>query len=291
MSQPQRVVVVTGASSGIGLETAKAFARMGWHVIGQGRDPGRSAAAEAAIRAECAVGAKLDFLHANLSLMSEVKRLADEIKALTDRLDLLLNNAGGIRDDKYITAEGTEDTFAGNHFAPFLLTRELLPLLERTAAVSPPDSVRIVATSSIAYAYASGGLNFGDIQRLNSPYRAGAVYCEAKLANQLFNLALARRVGAKGIVSQAMMPGVVQTNFFATGDANVKKMKEDDPGLTPAEAAEILVWIATSPEAGAPGGRMFYEMEEKEVAPVGRDPDAAERLWTETEQILAALGH
>lgn len=290
MSQPQRVVVVTGASSGIGMETAKAFAGMGWHVIGQGRDPDRSDAAEVAIRAACDAGGKVDFLRANLSLMRETKLMADKIKSLTSRIDLLLNNAGGIRDDKYLTAEGTEETFAANHFAPFLLTRELMPLLKATAAKSPPESVRIIAVSSVVYANPANGLNFGDLQHLASPYRAGAVYCESKLANQLFNLALNKRLEGTGIVSQAMVPGVVHTNFSAQGDENLKKMVRESPGLTPVEAARSLVWLATSRETGAPGGRMFYEMEEKPVVPLGKDEAAAERLWIETEQILAGLG-
>lgn len=290
MSQPQRVVVVTGASSGIGMETAKTFARMGWHVIGQGRDPGRSDAAEAAIREACNEGGKVDFLRANLSLMRETKLMADKIKSLTNRLDLLINNAGGIRDNKYLTTEGTEETFAANHFAPFLLTRELMPLLKETAAKSPLDSVRIIAVSSIAYANYPDGLNFGDLQHLEGPYRAGTVYCEAKLANQLFNLALGNRLEGTGIVSQALLPGVVHTNFSTHGDEALKKMVRESPGLTPAEAARSLVWLATSGETGAPGGRMFYDMEEKPVAPLGRDEAAAERLWVETEQILVGLG-
>jgi NAD(P)-dependent dehydrogenase (short-subunit alcohol dehydrogenase family) len=290
MSQPQRVVIVTGASSGIGMETAKAFAGMGWHVIGQGRDPDRSDAAEAEIREACDQGGKFDFLRANLSLMRETKLLADKIKSLTNRIDLLINNAGRIHDKKYLTSEGTEETFAVNHFAPFLLTRELMPLLKATAAISQPDTVRIIAVSSIAYANYPGGLNFGDLQHMEGPYRAGTVYCEAKLANQLFNLALSKRLEGTGIISQAMVPGVVHTNFSTHGDEQLKKMVREAPGLTPAEAARSLVWLATSSQTGAPGGRMFYEMEEKPVQPVGRDEAAAERLWTETEQILARLG-
>jgi len=290
MTETQRVVVVTGASSGIGLETAKAFARMGWHVIGQGRDAERSATAEAAIRAECDGSGKVEFLRANLSLMSETNRLANEIHALTARVDVLINNAGGIRDGKYMTVEGTEETFAANHLAPFLLTRELMPLLEAAAIAGPPEAVRVLAVSSIAYAKAADGLKFGDIQHLRGDFVPGAVYCQAKLANQLFNLALNARVAGKGIVSQAMMPGVVHTNFNSHGDERFRKMIEGAQGLTPAEVAKTVVWMATSDETGAPGGRMFYEMEEKPVLPHGTDLAAAERLWSETEEILAKLG-
>lgn len=290
MAQAQRVVIVTGASSGIGLETAKEFARMGWHVIGQGRDPERCIAAKAAIKERCEEGGKVDFLRANLSLMKETRRLASEIKSLTDHVDVLINNAGGIRDGKYLTAEGTEETFAGNHLAPFLLTRELMPLIEAAAAIRPPDSVRIIAVSSVAYANAAKGLNFGDIQHLEGNFTPRSVYCEAKLANQLFNVALNARLVDTGVVSQSLVPGPVYTNFFSYGDDWMKAMIETAHALTPEEVAGTLVWIATARETGAPGGRMFYEMEEKPVLPHGTDMAAAERLWDETEQIIACLG-
>jgi NAD(P)-dependent dehydrogenase (short-subunit alcohol dehydrogenase family) len=293
MSEPshQRVAVVTGASSGIGLETARAFAAMGWHVIGQGRDPDRSASAEAQIRAACAQGGKVDFLRANLSLMAETKRLAEAIKARTDRIDVLINNAGGVRDQRYVTSEGMEETFAANHFAPFLLTRELMPLLEAAAARSAAGAVRVIAVSSLAYLQPTGGLNWDDIQHLAGPFAASAVYCEAKLANQLFNLALDRRLRGKGIVSQALVPGVVHTNFATHGDAAMQGFLKDKPGLTPQEVAETLVWMATAAETGAPGGRMFYAMEEQPVQPHGRDEAAAERLWRESEALLAGMGY
>lgn len=287
----QRVAVVTGASSGIGLETAKAFVGMGWHVIGQGRDAERSARAEAEIRTAQANGGKVDFLRANLSLMSDTKRLADDIKALTGRIDILLNNAGGVRDKRYVTSEGTEETFAANHFAPFLLTRELMPLLEATAAKCAPGSVRILAVSSLAYLQPVGGLNWDDLQHLDGPFPASGVYCEAKLANQLFNIELERRVSGKGLVSQALVPGVVHTNFAKHGDENMQSYLKEAEGLTPEQVAKTLVWMATAPETGAPGGRMFYDMQEVPVEPHGKDPAAAERLWTESELLLASLGY
>lgn len=287
----QRVAVVTGASSGIGLETAKALVRMGWHVIGQGRDAERSAKAEAEIRGAAANGGKVDFLRANLSLMSETKRLADEIKARTGRIDVLINNAGGVRDKRYVTSEGTEETFSANHFAPFLLTRELMPLIESTAAKTGPGATRIIAVSSLAYLQPTGGLNWDDLQHLEGDFPASAVYCEAKLANQLFNVELDRRLRDKGIVSQALVPGVVHTNFASHGDQNMQSYLAASQGLTPAEVAKTLVWMATAPETGAPGGRMFYDMQEQPVEPHGKDPAAAARLWTETEKILAGLGY
>ncbi|MFA7602718.1 MAG: SDR family NAD(P)-dependent oxidoreductase [Novosphingobium sp.] len=286
----RRVAVVTGASSGIGLETAKALVGTGWHVIGQGRDPERSARAEAEIRAACADGGRVDFLRANLSLMAETKRLADGIKALTGRIDVLLNNAGGVRDKRYVTSEGTEETFAANHLAPFLLTRELMPLLETAAAGSAPGSVRVLAVSSLAYLQPQG-MNWDDLQRLNGEFPAAAAYCEAKLANQLFNVALGARLSDKGIVSQALVPGPVKTNFANHGDEQMQAYMKTADGLTPEEVAKTLVWMATAPETGGESGRMFYDMREVAVQPHGKDQAAAERLWNESEILLASMGY
>lgn len=286
----QRVAIVTGASSGIGLETAKALVGIGWHVIGQGRDPQRSARAEAEIRAAGANGGKLDFLRANLSLMSETKRMADEIKALTGRVELLINNAGGVRDKRYVTSEGTEETFSANHLAPFLLTRELMPLLEAAAAHSPPGSVRVLAVSSLAYLQPQS-MNWDDLQNLSGEFLAAGAYCQAKLANQLFNVELNRRIAGMGMMSQALVPGPVSTNFANHGDETMQTYMKTAKALSPAEVARTLVWMATAPETGVDGGRMFYEMAEVPVQPHGKDAAAAARLWTETEKLLAGLGY
>jgi NAD(P)-dependent dehydrogenase (short-subunit alcohol dehydrogenase family) len=286
----QRVAIVTGASSGIGKETAKVLVRMGWHVIGTGRNPQRSDAAEAEIRGAIAGGGTLDFLRGDMALMAETKRIADEIKALTSRIDVLINNAGGVRDQRYITAEGTEETFTANHLAPFLLTRELLPLLKATAARSKPGDVRVIATSSLAYQTAKA-MNWDDIQHLSGDFPASGVYCEAKLANVLYSHELAKRVAADGIAVQSLIPGVVHTNFASHGDEGMQGYLKDAPGKTPAEVAETLVWMATAPETGLPSARHFYDMQEQPIQPHGADDAAAARLWAESEKILAGLGY
>lgn len=282
------VAVVTGASAGIGRATAMAFAGLGWQVIGVGRDPLRSAAAEADIRAAAAPGAKIDFLRADFDLMSEVKRIADEIKALTNRLDVLINNAGGVRDRLYLSAEGVEATFAANHLAPFLLTRELMPLLRSTAA-GRPGTVRVLAVSSSGHEVCPG-MHWEDLNMLDDFTTAGA-YCQAKLANILYTRELNRRVAADGIVAQCMHPGVVASNFASHGDDFMKRYMSSRDGLPPEHAAETLVWMATAPETGVDGGRYFHDLREVAAAPQALDDGAGRRLWVESEKLLAKLGY
>lgn len=282
------VAVVTGASSGIGKSTAGKLVALGWQVIGVGRDPQRSAAAEAEIAAAARDGGGFTMLRGDFTLMAEVKRVADEIKSHTPRLDVLINNAGGVRDRQIITAEGTEATFATNHLAPFLLTRELMPLLEATAVGLPPASARVIAVSSSAHRMIER-LDWDDLQSLGD-VRPVVAYAKAKLANILFTRELARRGGPDGIVAQAMHPGVVASNFAAHGDEAMQTHMAAADTVSPEEPAETLVWLATEPEGGRCGGRYFYRKAEETPTEAAQDPAAATRLWTETETLLDKLG-
>ena len=282
------VALVTGASSGIGKSTAVKLAGLGWQVIGTGRDPRRTAAAEAEIAAAAPDGG-FTMVRADFTLMTEVKRVADEVGSRTGRLDVLINNAGGVRDRQVITAEGTEVTFAANHLAPFLLTRELMPLLKATAASQPPGTTRVIAVSSTAHRMADG-LNTGDLQSLDD-YGTTLAYARAKLANILFTRELARRAGPDGIVAQVMHPGLVASNFASHGDEGMRAyMAAADHAVSPDEPAETLAWLATDPEGGRLGGRYFYLKAEETPSAAALDDDAARRLWTETEALLAKLG-
>jgi NAD(P)-dependent dehydrogenase (short-subunit alcohol dehydrogenase family) len=283
----RRVALVTGASSGIGKSTAARLVAAGWQVIGVGRDPRRSAAAEAEIAAAAPDGG-FTMVRADFTVMAEVKRVADEVASRTGRLDVLINNAGGVRDRQVITAEGTEATFAANHLAPFLLTRELMPLLKASAASRPPGTTRVIAVSSSAHR-AVEGLNWDDLQGLGD-FHASRAYCRAKLANLLFTRELARRAAPDGIVAQAMHPGVVASNFALHGDQAVRAHMAATDTVSPDEPAAALAWLATEPEGGRGSGRYFYREAEETPAAAAQDDAAARRLWAESETLLARLG-
>ena len=283
----RRVALVTGASSGIGKSTVIKLVELGWQVIGVGRDPQRSAAAEA----EIAAAARDDgftMVRADFTLMADVKRVADEAGSRTGRLDVLINNAGGVRDRQVITAEGTEATFAANHLAPFLLTRKLMPLLKASAAGQPPGTTRVIAVSSSAHRVIEG-LNWDDLQSLGD-FHASLAYCRAKLANILFTRELARRADPDEIVAQAMHPGVVASNFASHGDAAMQAHMAAAPTVSPDEPAETLAWLATDPEGGRNSGRYFYRKVEETPSEAAQDHAAATRLWAESEALLAKLG-
>ncbi len=253
------VALVTGASAGIGRATARQLAAVGWQVIGVGRDPERIAQATREIEAVAPPGS-FTMLQADLSLLSDVRKAAGQIAALTPRVDVLINNAGGMLDRRIITAEGLEAVFATNHLAQFLLTRELKPLLDAAVAAGPAGSVRVIAVSSTGHR-SSPGLDFDDLQGNATELEPGKAYCHAKLANLLFTRELGRRWGPDGIVAQAMRPGVVTTNFADHAGEGLRAWSATTTDLlSPDQPAETLGWLATASEGGRDPGRYFYTM-------------------------------
>jgi len=280
-----RVAVVTGASSGIGRETAMALAARGWHVVALGRDPARTAAAEADIRG-AAKGGRIDIIRADLSLMAEAGRAADDIAALTPRIDVLINNAGGMASRKHMTSEGLEQNFAGNHLGPFLLTNRLLPLLRLAAQDAPAGSVRIVNTSSDGSEMISG-LNWDDLQLLDD-FVAGRAYCQGKLANVMHMRALSRRLAADGIVVHALHPGTVASNFITHADETTQAHIRTRESMSSAAGAEALIWLATGDEPGRSSGNYYHQHKMMPPNAVALDDDQVERLWRESERLVAS---
>jgi len=280
-----RVAVVTGASSGIGKESAKALAALGWRVIAVGRDPARSATATREISA-AARGNPVDMIRADLSLLAEAARVARRIAELTDRVDVLINNAGGMASRRVITAEGLEENFAGNHLGPFLLTMRLLPLLRRAAADAPRGSVRIINTSSDASEMIKG-MPWDDL-RAAANYNPGAAYCYGKLANVLFARGLAKRLALDGIVAHAMHPGVVDSNFITHADERTQAHIRTFASQTAEQGADTLIWLATAKEPGESTGGYFHKRLPRAANPVADDDAYVDRLWQESERLIAA---
>ena len=281
----QRVAVITGASSGIGKQIAKALAGQGWRIIGTGRNPDRMARAEAEIRAASS-GAPVELLAADLSLMADARALAERIAGMTDHIDLLVNNAGGMASEKVITSEGYEANFAGNHLGPFLLTGKLLPLLRKAAAGAPKGSVRILNTASDASEMIPA-INLDDLQNLER-WNPGLAYCTSKLANVLFTRALSQRLADDGITVHAIHPGAVDSNFFTHAPADTQERTRDIPKFTEEQGADTLIWLATSAEGGQSSGGYWHQRAPRQPNPVVEDQTVLDRFWAESEKLVAA---
>lgn len=286
LHQP-RVAVVTGASSGIGLVAAKTLASHGWRVIAVGRNPQRVAEAEKTIK-DVAPDSRVDMIQADLALLADAARVAEQVKSLTDSVHLLINNAGGMAAKKVITKEGFEESFAANHLGPFLLTNRLLPLLRQAARSAEKGTVRIINTSSDGSEMIPA-LNLDDLRSFET-YTNGLAYCSGKLANVMFARSLAKRVNSDGIVAHAFHPGTVASNFFSHTDASVQERYGSVDMLTPEQGADTLLWLATSAEAGQSNGGYFFERKPRKPNPLAEDDELAERLWGVSEQLIVEAG-
>ena len=282
-SNEPRIAVITGASAGIGREAAKQLAGQGWQVIATGRDKVRCQAAQAEISA-AASGPPATFIRADLSLMSDVRRLASEIAALTPRIDILANNAGGMPARFEMTAEGLEANFAGNHFGPFLLTNLLLPQLRAAASQAPKGAVRIINTSSDGSEFIPT-LKLDDMQNLEN-WSCGLAYCSGKLANVLHARALATRLAADGIVAHSFHPGTVDSNFFDDLEDSTRAHTDTLAKMPVTEGADTLLWLALADEPGTSSGGYWFERKPRVANPVVDDAAFVERFWVESAKLV-----
>ncbi len=281
------VAVITGASSGIGKAAAIELGRRGWFVIAVGRNAGHCVQAKREIVAAACGGARVEMLVADLAQLAAVRRLAGEISVLSDRVDALLNNAGGLTRDLTLTAEGNENTFASNHLGHFLLTSLLLPQLENAAADSPLGRTRVVNVASAAHHFCDG-LDWSDLQSTRN-FSSTPAYCRAKLANILFTRQLAKRLGGTKVVSHAMHPGLVDSNFVSYGDEAMQSYLQanTDKAVSPGDAADTLVWLATADEPANTSGNYYFQREPIPASAAASDDDAALRLWQESERLVS----
>jgi len=270
-----KVVVITGATSGIGEVAAQRLAGMGARIVLVARDAARG---QKTLTRLPASGAPHSIYYGDLSRISECKRVAAEIAAAEARIDVLINNAGALFGTRQVTADNLEKTFATNHMAYFVLTRGL----EANLLAAAP--ARVVSTASDAHKGYT--LDFDDLQSARS-YSAIRAYGRSKLCNILFTRELARRWSGKGVSANCLHPGFVATRFgdgsggFLSSVVRIAKTF----AIRPEKGAETIVYLASSPEVAAISGEYFYKCRPAMPTAGGRDDAAAARLWNESAKI------
>lgn len=289
MVEMRKTVVVTGASSGVGRVAALELATTGCNVIALGRDPARSRDALAAIRAAAMPGVQVEMITGDLALLADTARMAGEILASGMPIHVLCNNAGGVRPQRLVSAEGNEATFAGNHLGHFLLTKMLMPTLVATARQADPGVVRIIAVSSEGHRRAPE-FDWNDLQRIDN-WVSGRNYRLAKLCNLLFTQQLALRHTADGIVAHAMHPGEAATNFASHAVPEMQAYMSTLAMIPPEVAGHTMAWLATSNESGQCTNGYYFDCLQLEPDPAARDEALGMRLWAESEALLARAGY
>lgn len=274
-----KVILITGGTGGIGLETARALARMGSKIVIVGRNPQKTAAAVEELK-QTTGSDQIDSLLADLSLLADVRALAAAFTAKYDRLDVLVNNAGGYFNARQLTSEGLEMTFALNHMSYFLLTQLLLDIL----ADSAPS--RVVNVSSDAHR--GGKLDFDNLQG-EKGYSGFGAYGRSKLMNVVFTYELARRVADRGITANVLHPGFVRTGFGHNNGGMLSALMRlaQIAALTPEQGAQTSIYLASSPAVAEVTGQYFVKSKAVQSSAASYRQEDWTRLWDVSEQISA----
>jgi NAD(P)-dependent dehydrogenase (short-subunit alcohol dehydrogenase family) len=277
-----KVVVITGATSGIGWVAAEKLARMGARLVMIARDRARGEATLGRLR-EAGPGMAHSVHYADLSTIAEMKRVSGEIAAAEPRVDVLINNAGALFSARQVTADGLEMTFATNHMSYFVVTLELAEQLRATSGA------RVVNTSSDAHKRAH--LDFNDLQSAKG-YRGFPVYGRSKLCNILFTRELAKRWADTGVTANSLHPGFVSTRFGDSSGGVFQRVVQVAKlfAITPEEGAETILYLATSDDVANVTGKYFYKCRAVDPTRDAQDDVAARRLWEESGRLAGGLG-
>jgi NAD(P)-dependent dehydrogenase (short-subunit alcohol dehydrogenase family) len=275
----QKTVIITGGTSGIGLQTARQLADERLRIVMIGHNPARTEVAVQRLR-RYAPSAEVETHNADLSDLSAVRRLASVLAEAVPRIDALINNVGAIYSERQVTPDGLERTFALNHLAGFALTH----LLREKLIASAPS--RVVNVTSDVHRFAS--LDFSDLQ-YERGYGAWKAYARSKLCNILFTRELARRLGNSGVTANCFHPGFNagrfgddNNNLFAYGYWLLKRLA----AASPRKGATRSVHLALSPDLDGVTGCYFQGREPSQPSALARDDAMAERLWRESERLM-----
>lgn len=273
-----KTILITGATDGIGRATALQLAGRGARVVVHGRDPDKVEQVMEAIRATHKDALEPHAAVADLSSLDSVRELGRSVGESFPALDVLINNAGVFMNERILSADGFEMSWAVNHLAHFLLTH----LLRKNLAAA--EGARVVTVSSIAHT--RGRIHWDDLQlerhwetgRRPTPRAGYVAYAQSKLANVLFANALARRIEDEGITSNSLHPGVIGTKLLMKGFGM--------GGASTDDGAATSVYVASADELAGVSGRYYSDSREIEAAEHALDEEAQERLWALSEKMV-----
>ena len=283
MSRPEtlsgRRVVVTGANSGIGRQTARALARAGAEVILVCRDPGRGDEALNSIREENG-NQTTALMQCDLSSQASIRQFCGAFRERYEHLDVLVNNAGGYFAERGTSVDGLELTFALNHMGYFLMARGLGPSLRASTAA------RVVNVGSLVHR--AGHLDFEDLQWQRRRYMGLRTYCDSKLMNVLFTKALSNRLAGVGITANCLHPGAIRSGFAARETGWFGGLvRMGSWVLTSAETgAKTSIYLASEPKVADVTGHYFVNCRPRRPSRAARNVRLSERLWAASEALI-----